>query len=218
MSNNPFESPYQEPIQADAVSHGNATQALPGPAMAISIICLILGIVGLFSTCSQGLVLSFQSALIEFSESVPQQPGQKEFNHMNLAANQSMQIPGIVLMVVNLFVAGLLIAGSIGCLKRKSSGRSLLRLGLLAAIFFLLLRLVFLVISYFVVKGSMAKQISEYQGEVPIENIQPFVNAGSVGTIVGCIFGCVFTLGLAVFYFWARSYMGKPRLDSHFTS
>ena len=215
MSNNPFDTP---PVEANVGSPGNATQALPGPAMAISIICLILGILGLFGTCFQGLALAFQSALIEFTESVQQPPAQREFNRMNLAANESMQIPGVILMVINLFVAVLLLTGSIGCLKRKSGGRSMLRLGLLAAIFYCLLRLILLIVSYFVATGSVAKQFSEYQGDVPIEDLQLMVNAGSIGAIVGCIFGCIFTLALAIFYFWARGYMGKSELDSHFTS
>ena len=208
MANNPFDTPQSEPVEA-SLSHSNKkNDPLPGPALAISIICLILGVMGLFGLCFQGLSLGFQSSLMDFANSMPQPPANREFNRMNVAAQQSMLVPGIVLMVVNLFVAGLLVAGGIGCLKRTSSGRSTLRLGLLAAVFYSLLRLAYMIASYFVVTRSMSQQLSEYQGEVAIEEFQTLVAAGNIGTIIGCSLGSLFFVALAIFYLWARSYMG----------
>ena len=155
MANNPFETPPNQPVEA-TIAHSNKENApMPGPALAISVICLILGIAGLLGLCFGGLALGFQSSMMEFADSFPQPPVQKEYNRMNIAAQQSMLVPSIVLMVINFFVAGLLVVGGIGCLKRRSSGRSTLRLGLLAAIFYSLLRLALTIVSYFVVMGSI---------------------------------------------------------------
>lgn len=219
MSNNPFESPQNNPVEAASLAPpGKSSNALPGPALAISIICLILGVLGLFGTCSQGAALGFQSSLMEFANSMPQPAAQKEFNRMNMAAQQSMIVPAIVLLVINLFVAGLLVAGGIGCLKRKSSGRSTLRLGLLAAVFYSLLKLALTIGSYFVTMGSIRKAVDEYQGEVPVQELERMVEAGNIGAVVGCVIAGLFILALAIFYLWARSYMGKDKLDPYFTS
>ena len=218
MADNPFESPQRQPVEAQVAHPGKTNNALPGPALAISIICLILGVLGLFGLCFQGLALGFQSSLMEFADSVPQPPAQKEFNRLNMAAQQSMLIPAIVLMATNLFVAGLLVAGGIGCLKRTSSGRSTLRLGLLAAIFYSLLKLALTIASYFVTMGAIRKGVSEYQGNVPIEQFESLVTAGNIGAIVGCVIGSLFIVALAIFYLWARFYMGKDKLDPYFTS
>ena len=214
MSNNPFESPYNQP----AAHPEQASEPFPGPALAISIICLILGILGLFGLCFQGLALGFQSSLMEFANSMPQPPAQREFNRLNIDAQQSMLAPWIVLMVINAFVALMLVVGAVGCLQRKSSGRSTLRLGILLAIFYSILKLAVTIISYFVTTSSVKKGISEYQGEAPIAELQALVQAQNIGTIVGCSMTSLFIVALVVFYIWSRSYMGKAELDPYFTS
>ena len=149
MSNNPFEAPQEQPLSAQPMSPGASPRpVMPGAVTAISIICLILGILGLCGACFQDLALGFQSSMMEYVDSMPQPPANKEFNRLNMEAQKPMMIPGIVLMVINLFVATLLLVGSIGCLKRKSGGRSTLRLGLLAAIIFTLIRIVVTIVSY----------------------------------------------------------------------
>ena len=127
MSNNPFETPPPQKPVANPYTPGGvagppAKKSLPGGMMAIAIICLILGLGGLSGSCFGGVALGFQGALMDFIENAPIPEADKEFNRMNMAAQQGAMIPAIVLMVVNLFVAGLLVFGSIGGLRRKESG------------------------------------------------------------------------------------------------
>ena len=119
-------------------------------------------------------------------------------------------------MVANLFVSGLMVMGGIGCLKRKSSGRSTLRLGLLAAIVFAVLQIGVTIASYFVTVGGINKGVADYQGEVPKATLEAMAQAGGVGALIGCVVGALFFLAFGIFYIWARSYLGKPKLDRFF--
>jgi len=218
MSNNPFESPQETPLMASPVSPGTTPPpVIPGAAIAITIICLIVGLLGLCGACFQGAALGFQSSLVEFTESIPQPPAQKEFNRINMAVQKTMLIPSIILLVINLIISGLMVWGSIGCLRRKPGGRSTLRLALLAAIFFAVIQIGVTIASYFVTVGGVNQGVADYQGEVPKATLEAMAQTGSVGALIGCALGSVFILAFLIFYVWARFYMGKPKLDPFYT-
>ena len=213
MSNNPFESP-QNPMSAKPAvqpQSGPAKSAMPGAMMTIAIICIILAIFGLIGSCIGGLALAAQGAIEEFVDGIPQPPDQKEFNRMNMGAQGVMMVPGFIMIIINLFVATLLLVGSIGCLQRKAGGRNILNLALLAAIFYSVLKIGVQIYNYFAVSGALNAAVADYTGEVPVATLERMVQANNIGLIVGAVLGVVFALAMMVFYIWAKFYVSKEQ-------
>jgi uncharacterized BrkB/YihY/UPF0761 family membrane protein len=223
MSDNPFaSSPKPEEGMPAPGQQFVPPQQAPGALTAISVICLILGVLGLLGSCTtiggliaQGFGVDFNQFVQEMSGQEPDET-QKKLQELTAAANNKMVIPGIVLTVLRLIVALLLTLGSIFCLRRKEKGRTTLRKGLLSAIFYCVLYIGFSIYSTMSVLGFIKQGFEEFAGDQQnLEQILPIITWSAIGLLV---FFCLFYLVLMAFYFWARGYLNKEQVISYFAS
>lgn len=219
MSDNPFAMPPEPGNQGFSLDVGKSTpQSAPGALMVILIFCLILGILGLLGTCATGAVIGMQST---FEKMIMEGPGpieQKEFQRLNMAVSKKAMMPGLILAGVNLIIATMLVVGSIGALRGKETGRSLLSTALLAAIVYSVLKIIVTIYSYFVTMSGLQAAVDNYQGEADPAMLAQQMQFGKIGGIVGAVFGVVIALAILVFYLWARGYINKDKVVSYFAS
>ncbi|MDG1873336.1 MAG: hypothetical protein P8J27_05465 [Mariniblastus sp.] len=185
--------------------------------MTIAVICIILGIIGLGFSCMTGFWLAAQTAFTDFIDGLPNQDiTQKEFNRLNMAAQQASLVPTIIMLAMNLFIAPMLIAGGIGCLQRKSGGRRILNLALLAAIFFSLWKIGVQIFNYFAVADALNAAVANYEGDALQVDLEKLVQLNNIGMIVGSVIGVLLAVGLMCFYIWAKLYVSKEKTVQFF--
>lgn len=241
MSNNPFEdpapskqpNPFENPPPSQQKDNPYTPTApmtpalapgvpkrLPGGLMAIAVICLILGLTGLSGSCFGGIMLGFQDTMMNWVNELPGLPDEnREFNRMNMEAQKAMMVPGLALMVINLFVAAFLTVGSIGVLKKSAKGRKILNFGILAAIFYSLLKIAYTVYSFFGAKSSLNKQIENFAGDEEMTGkLETLVSANDLGLIIGVVIGVIMAVALLAFYIWAKMYVNKQKTIDFFES
>ena len=219
MSDNPFSTPQGSGIQGSPMNPaGTVPPSVPGALTVILIFCLILGIMGLLGTCATGVYLAFQSSLEKMIVEGPGAIEQKEFQRLNLAVSKKAMMPGLVLSFVNLIVAAMLIIGSVGALRGKESGRGLLRIALLAAIFYGILKIIAAVYSYFVTISGLEDAVANYQGEADPAALETMLQFGKIGGIIGLVMGIIIPLAILGFYVWARGYLNKDQVVKYFAS
>ncbi len=173
MSNNPFEAPT---TKGSNQSLSKSTALRPGAASAVSIICLILGIMGMLGTCvgGAGLIVLFAGILPQ--EDLPKQSG------FELATAGFF-------MLLNFFVAGVLLYFSIQTLRNQETGRKGLATASLIAAGFVFFRMIAGLISNFLNPPAVPPGIDP--------NAQLTVSIVMYVTIgLSILFG----IGLAVFY------------------
>lgn len=219
MSDNPFKSQPSEPTPqtVPATEIPAPPRSAPGALTPILIICLILGIFGLLGSCGSGVVVVFQSVFADFIADVPGRVEDKEFQRLNFSVQKKMMVPGLVLAAINLVIATMLVIGSIGGLRRKDSGRSLLSTAILAAIVYGILKIVVTIYSYFVTMSGLSEAVANYEGEADPAVLTSLLQFGKLGGIIGTVFAVVFALAILGFYIWARSYLNKSQVVEYFT-
>lgn len=235
MSNNPFEKQPEKPVKPDdfatpveattpyssaEMTSLPAKKKLPGAMMAIAIICLILGILGLSSSCMSGVFLAAQPALENMIENIPDDMPDaeetKEISRMGFRAQDSMFIPSIVLTIIGLIVALMLIVGSIGALRGKLSGRDTLNLALLAAIFYSFLKIGIGVYAQIASTAFINDAIENYQGDANKERLQEMMAQNSLQSLIGPAIIIGLGVGLLIFYIWAKLYIKSEKVTAHY--
>ena len=206
MSDNPYSSPLSK-----SESQGGPGQSdkLPGAFITVCVLCLILGIFGLFGTCATGVGFGLQSFMADFLEQAPDTPDMI-FQRENLKIQQPLMIPALLMSVVNLFVAGGLVVGSIGSLKRKQSLWSTLRMSLFGAIFYGILKIGLQIYSVFLQQAGFDAMLNDpdLQGRGP--ELEQLITVGKYMGFGGAAVGVVFAVALIGFYAWAASYLNRP--------
>ena len=215
MSDNPFRTPDSSSQMAPPATSAYKKPA-PGALMPICIICLLLGLMGFGGSCIQGAFLPFLGSMQEQMENIPAPAEQKAVQQLQSNAQKAFLVPSIILVLVNFVVAGMLIIGSIGGMQRKMGGRKILSLGLLAAIFYSLLKIGITVYWYFVTSSALAKDPVGF--EVDAEKFQNFLMMTKMITAVTIVVGLVMALALMGFYIWARIYINKPHVVEYFAT
>ncbi len=214
MSDNPFRTP--EPSTQAVPATYAYNKPAPGALTPICIICLILGLLGFGGSCVQGIFLPFQGIMQEQMDNIPAPAEQKAIQELQANAQKTLLVPTIILLLVNLVVAGMLIIGSIGGLQRKMGGHKILSLGLLAAIFYSLLKIGITAFWYFATSSALAKDPVGFEGDA--EKFQNYLMLTKMITAVSICVGIVMALALMGFYIWARTYVNKPHVVEYFAT
>ncbi len=222
MSENPFKDP--PPELAVAGEHPGNPAGLPqsfppvtpGGLTPILVFCLMLGILGLIGNCIGGGMLLAMPMLTELVESTPLPEEQKAFNRLAMGSQKAIVLPQILLISVNFVVATMLIIGSIGCFKRKESSRGFLRLALLAAVFYSILKLAITGWAAFAADKALRDGVEGFAGDPIYEDLQAQLATNFVSTIGTQAVLAVIGIAIMIFYIWARSYLGKKIVEDHF--
>lgn len=219
MSENPFAGSSEENRYAPPVTANVVTQPAPGALQVIAILCLILGLLGLFNSCAGGAGLVFMSSIKGFFENAPA-TAENEFQKINMTAATStaVLIPSIILVIFNFIVAPILFVGSINVLRKKEAGRRLLRTGLLLAIVYSILKAILTIVTQLMTFNAMAAGIEAYEGPIQKEKMETVYQMTKVFGIGGAIVTAVFGLVLIGFYFWARGYLNRESVVKYFES
>jgi hypothetical protein len=217
MSDNPFaNSPQQKEGMPAPGQQFVPPQQPPGALTAISVISLILGILGLLGACGAGFGVAMQGFAGSMLDSLPPGPD-VEFQKLNIEAASGTLIPSAILGVLGLIVGAILTIGSIGCLRRKESGRTLLRTGFIIAIIYCFLKIAISTFAQMQAMGKLNELVAAYEGEGK-EQLETMIGMAQGFSYGGMIFAALVSLVFAVFYFWARGYLNKEQVISYFAS
>ena len=219
MSENPFASPTESTEFGQPVKPAVVSKHPPGALQIIAILCLILGILGLLTSCATGIGLAFQGFAMEIFENSPAS-AQNEVQKLNLKAAMS-PVPLIgngILAALNLGIASMLIIGGIGVLQKKESGRNMLRFGTLLAIVYNVLKMILAVVGQLIVNSNLGAAIDAYEGPVDKEEMQTLFEMTKLLGIGGAVFAAVICLALIGFYFWARGYLNREEVVNYIAS
>lgn len=219
MSDNPFAASGEDPRYAPPVSASVVPQPAPGALQVIAILCLILGLLGLFNSCAGGGGLALISVIKGFLDQAPV-TAENEFQKINLDAAMSpaVLIPSIVLLIFNFVVSPILVIGSIGVLQKKESGRKLLRLGLMLAIVYNILKAVLSIVAQLMTLNAAAAGIDAYEGPVEKEKLEGVLEMTKILGLGGAIVAAIFAVALIGFYFWSRGYLNRQDVIKYFAS
>ena len=224
MSDNPFKEPPPQHSAGGqyAAPTSDVPQSFPpvapGALTPILVFCLLLGILGLVGNCFGGGMLLAMPMLAELTDSAPLPEEQKVFNRLVFGAQKSVVLPQLILIGINFIVATMLIIGSIGCLKRKESSRSFLRLGLIGAIFYSILKLMSTAWVFYVSDGALREGVEGFAGDPIYEDLKTQLATQAISTIVTIVVMVLFAIAFLIFYTWARNYLGKKVVEDHFAA
>lgn len=215
MSENPFAKP-------EIVSGSpKVSQKAPGGLTALLIICLVLGILGLFMSCMGGAALALQGPLQEWQQEMgdpAQQAMQKEIQ----TTQEPYFIPSLIMVGLNFIVAPLLTIGAIGGLNRKPWGHKLLGFGLLLAIFYVVVNSVLKIIMQVMTMGPIAKiteKAMAEQGAAGGPQAQTAEMMGGLMQVIGIgaiVIAAIWGLMLLGFYVWGWMYLRKDAVKNYF--
>ena len=213
MANNPFETPasMSTPYQTPP-SGGRAPTAAPGGVAVICIFCIILGALGLLSSCIGAIGTGFQSQIQEMQQNVGD-PNQQAMQKKLAEIQNTYTIPNLVLILANFIVAPCLLAGGIGVLSRKMWGAKILNIGLLMAIGYVAIRTVIGMIMQFSMMGAFKDAVKQGAGNAQGAQAAESIMTGAF--YAGIIFGVIWALILIGFYLWSWTYMNKEHVKSY---
>lgn len=214
MTDNPFASP--QPVSGD--NSLPSKQKAPGALMAILIICLVLGILGLLGSCFGGVALAFQTQINQLQANNPD-PIAKKMQAEMQEVQQQQFIPNLIMIGLNFIVAPLLITGAIGGLNRKPWAYKFLTVGLLLAVFYVVVRAVLTITIQLATMGTVTKAMQEgiqqqgganaAQGAEFAGNLMQF---GIYAVIAVSVLWSLLQLG---FYIWSWTYLRKDQTRSY---
>ena len=224
MSDNPFaDPPKQPPVTASASPHQppatggqSLPPAAPGALTPILVFCLIFGILGWLGNCFGGAGLLLIGMIENIIDQAQMPEAQAIFTKLSMSAQQPVMLPSIILLVINVVIATMLIIGAIGCFKRKESSRGVLRLALLAAIIFSVCKAAVTIYGYVASQSLLTEGVEKHGGEPIYDELKAQLTMNQTFAILGPVFVVVVALAMMGFYFWARSYLGKPEVEQHF--
>jgi len=211
MSDNPFASPAPQedlPISPEVIGGGPIPESY-GALKTIFILCLILGGMGLVASLFGVLGLALQSTIADMQPTASD-PITTRMQEMQ----QSQMIPNAIMIVLNMFVAPLLLIGSIGGLMKKKWAHRLLRIGLVAAIVFNIFRGVVGCVMQYQLMNALGAAVEQQA----VNAQQAAMGNGMVtaGMAVAIIFSVVFTLAYVGFYIWCWIYTKNEKTQRYF--
>lgn len=211
MSENPFATP-------EIVSTSpKVSQKAPAGLTALLIICLVLGILGLLVSCLGAATIAFQGQLQSMQQNMGDPAQQAMQKEMQSIQNQQL-IPNLIMLGLNFIVAPLLVIGAIGGLNRKTWAHNLLSIGILAAIFYVVIKVVLTIIMQVMTMGPITKAMEKAMAEQGGNGAQAAGVIGSamqIGIIVGIVVTAVLGLIMLGFYVWGWLYLRKDTVKNY---
>lgn len=219
MTDNPFQSPAASDGLPPYPVQPGASQTIPGGITPIAVICIVLGVFGLLGSCmgsvSYGFMGAIESVMDEAAGNAGNSP-EMELQRLNFAATRKVMIPNLIVMGINFIVGTLLIVGSIGVLQRKDGGRNLLRTGMLAAVFYSVLKVIVSIYTQITTMGAM-KEGFQKMADGDNEAMEMGLQFAQIGGIVGMVFSGLIGIGMVGFYLWSRGYLNKDHVVAYFS-
>ena len=187
--------------------------------MAITVVCLILGLLGLLTSIFGLTMLPSQETISQMQSGQPSMLG--DFQVKMAEIQQSQFIPNLVVIGLNLIVGTLLIVGSIDVLKTKEWGCNLLRNALLAAAIFVVLRGIYHIwveirVKYSM-KGFMQEMMPALGGNEDAVAIGMQISFG-IRLVIGLLWPVGLSVFLSRFYLWSRMCLNKPSIKVIFNT
>ncbi len=196
MSDNPFE----QPVAAETNQTLLGPASIPTTAVVISIICLILGVLGLFGMCALGGMLAAADSI---SQMMPE--GDRDGFEQQMALQF---VPGMIQIAIGVIFAPLMVAACIGCLTRKAWGRSLFMIA----------------VTGFIVWNLFATATAIWMTVFHIEELAA-PNVSAMGKEVAMqmayatqIFAIVFSVAFLCFYIFAAVYMKRQNIKDFYAA
>jgi len=223
MSNQPNSwDPYTAPQTADVpVARGPAPTGLK----AICIIAIVLGALGLATSCG-GVVQLAVGESLQSAFNMPAGPGidpelaraQQEMQAEIVKIGRQNLPLKIVAAVLHILSALGLLVGGIMTLRLSRTGRSILLAGCGAAILYELLQTVLGVMDQLTMMPIVQKFFD--QGMPPGAGEMPpaFGQFMAAGVVVGIAFTVIFALVKLAFYLFSVIYLQRKHVVAHFTS
>lgn len=211
---------YQDaPDLSTPASTSAVAQQKNGGLMAITVVCLILGLLGLLTSIFGLTMLPSQETISQMQSGQPGMLG--DFQVKMAEIQQSQFIPNLVVIGLNLIVGTLLIVGSIDVLKTKEWGCNLLRNALLAAAIFVVLRGIYHIwveirVKYSM-KGFMQEMMPALGGNEDAVAIGMQISFG-IRLVIGLLWPVGLSVFLSGFYLWSRMCLNKPSIKVIFNT
>ena len=178
--------------------------SLPGMALTIAIIGIVIGVLNFFGSCCGIAGIAGFSAMANSSavqDAMKDDPkAAAEFDKAK-AQIQGNVVPIYIQLGLGLILGGMLLGGSIGTLMRKEWGRNLLVMACLAGIAITIISFVISIATGNFGGGDMANMPDEQK-------------AIAMGAMVG---GLVFTVAYLAYYIWGWRYMSADQRRSYFS-
>ncbi|MEM9942990.1 MAG: hypothetical protein AAF939_15610 [Planctomycetota bacterium] len=222
---NPFADENFEPelVRTELYSY-TPDDTKPKGLTAIAVICLALGFLGVLGAGAMiawSLLQKWMSAF--FYSLVEQQPDNAElvFQFLMIQAAQKDAWIYAITFLFSLVVSLLLLSGGFAVLTKSgwaSSGRKLLRMGLVAGILNSLISLMVGVYSQFSIQARLSGLIDNYQGNVTVEKLQSMSEASTLMGYGSLLFTTVVTLGFCIFFGVAFFYLGTEPVRKYYQS
>lgn len=213
MSDNPFASPAQNPVNSPQMGgQFQGPAKAPTAVTAITIISLILGSFGLIGVCTGigGFFLA-RTMTAQFEEMAEKDPAAKMQLDIQRAQEPYM-MPGMIISAFNFFVATGLLVGAIMTLMRKSFGPSLLKKCFLLAVLYCIGRLVFTLITQIMTKSAV---LDAMKGGPNAELTTQIFEGTFWATLA---FGVVMALVLIGFYLFSFKKFGSDEAQRYFAT
>lgn len=214
MSSNPFSDPQTNPYAAQPA--GAYGPVKPGALTAVCVIAIVLGIMGTLAVCIGGVGLAANSAMqgmITVSpNATPFDKAQVELQQEMMSINTRHLPAVIVLLVAQLAVSPLLIAGGVKALRMQHSGRRLLIYAFVAVIIFEVVRTAFqlyLQMQMLPLYDEMAMRLAREGGNTP--QVEIFQRVGKGAAMAGVVFMIFWGAVKLVLYGLSARYLGLPK-------
>lgn len=217
MSENPYQAPLPNP-QTAIDSH--PTNKAPTGLKLICIACIVFGGLGSFGSVLGVGVLLFQEQFAEFQTKFTD-PSQHEMQAKMTEIQTANFIPNMFLVICNIFIGLFLLVGGVGILTKKRWGQNILSRALIAAMIFVLVRIVvtsFQQIKVFeVMKETVMDQMPAggQAGGPAEETMQSIIMASMYfGVAVSVVMALIF----AAFYFWGWRYLKRDSCQEYLST
>ena len=207
MTENPFVPPRpSEPSDQVYPKPRRGENKMPGMLIAICVIALIFSLGGFASSFFSLIGMAIQS-VAQNAAPTPSDPTAAKL----VNATQGMVLPNVVTNLLNLLVAPMLIAGSIGVLTKQRWGRNFLRWSLIIAAIYVLIKTALQAYIQFSIASAVITEVSAQAKNVP---------QGMPGTIetiamVAIVLFSLFSLGLMFAYIFGFFYLGSARIKQY---
>lgn len=205
-------NPYEVPSYSQNVPTAAPLKA-PGPFMAIAIIAIIFGVIGLGQGCLGGVFIAFQGAISGFfeefakkaAESDPDAAANMQGLKEVMALQSKYMVPMVVVLVLSLITSLALFVGGIAGVRKAVSSVVMLQGAMVLSILNNIVGAAWGI--YFNRISADVQMQALRDGGAPAEQLQAMEVGQQVGSVVGIVFGIGFAAAIIAMYLVALIYL-----------